>query len=79
MAKIKLIKYAIEGEESYSLSEMDYVFLGGFANISKDLDEWMAVLYEGSYCCHKVWGKTPKEAANKLLGNYDLAIGMEVR
>ena len=77
MSKIKLIKDT-HCEDSFSLTEMDYIFAGGFVNIYKDLNEFMATLYEGSYCCHKVWGKTPKEAANKLLSNYDLKIGMEV-
>jgi hypothetical protein len=81
---IKLIKSEFKdvhtNDDVYTLTEVGYLFVNGFANVTKDLDEWIAVLYEGDYdyASHKAWGKTPKEAANNLLSNFDLKIGMEV-
>jgi hypothetical protein len=79
MRKIKMIKEKCKDEESYEITEMDYMFIGGGGEVTKDLDQWMAVIYEfGDYAAEQAWGKTPLEAANKALGNYDLKIGMEV-
>jgi hypothetical protein len=74
--KIKLNKQSykdINDNDLYEITGTDNT-----CEITKDLDQWMAIMYSmGDYEEHKVWADTPRKAANLLLKNFDLKLGME--
>jgi len=72
--KMSIIKLVNETEATFNIQGV-----GDYTHIFKEGDEWKASIYNeecGDMAYAWNYGKSPEDAANKLLANIDLALGM---
>ena len=77
--KIRMVKMDVN-DTTHIITQMDYFFVGGGGDVIRDSHLYKATIYEfGDSPMYSAWAETPRKAVNKVLRNFDLCLGYEVR